>query len=93
MNRRLLVSVCLISTVTAIFAATSYGDEKKEGNSAHRIVHSGDLKWTPIIKGCEIAVVEGNPDEEAGHSLSGFIARTELRLPRTGTRPMRTSPY
>ena len=81
MNRRLLASVCLISTVTAIFAATSYGDEKKEGNSAHRIVHSSDLKWTPIIKGCEIAVVEGNPDEEGRPLVIRFHCTDGAKTP------------
>jgi hypothetical protein len=42
------------------FAVTSYGQEKKEGDAAHKIVHSGDLKWVGIMKGCELAPVSGD---------------------------------
>src|SRR5260370_3638966 len=34
--------------------------EKKEATDAHKIVHFGDLKWTPIIKGCDLAAVAGD---------------------------------
>ena len=64
MNKRLLASISLIMTVSALFGATSYGHEKKENTSAHKIVRNADPKWTPIIKNCEIAVVEGNPDTQ-----------------------------
>ncbi|HET7151933.1 MAG TPA: cupin domain-containing protein [Candidatus Acidoferrum sp.] len=40
------------------------GQEKKEGMEARKIVHAGDLKWTPIIKGCAIATVEGDYNVE-----------------------------
>jgi len=81
MTRRLSASVCLISTLTAILAATSYGDEKKEGNSTHKIVRSGDLNWTPIIKGCEIAVVEGNLDEEGRPFVARFHCTNGAKTP------------
>ena len=45
-------------------AVASYSQEKKESDSAHKIVHFGDLKWTPIIKGCDLAPVSGDPDAE-----------------------------
>jgi len=38
--------------------------EKKESTEAHKIVHFGDLKWTPIIKGCELAPVAGDMNAE-----------------------------
>lgn len=41
-----------------------YSQEKKEGAEAHKIVHFGDLKWTPIIKGCSIASVQGDYNAE-----------------------------
>ena len=31
---------------------------------SHKIVRSGDLTWTPIIKGCELAAVGGDPNGE-----------------------------
>jgi quercetin dioxygenase-like cupin family protein len=81
MSKRLLASVYLIMTVSAAFATTSYGQEKKGNNSAHKIVHYGDLKWTPIIKGCEIAVVEGNPDTEGQPFVARFHCRDGAKTP------------
>jgi quercetin dioxygenase-like cupin family protein len=60
MKKRVLKSVCLLALALTVFMATSYSQEKKESDSAHKIVHSGDLKWIPIMKGCEIAPVSGD---------------------------------
>ena len=38
--------------------------DKKDAGEAHKIVHFGDLKWTPIIKGCDIAAVDGDMNAE-----------------------------
>jgi hypothetical protein len=38
--------------------------EKKDAEDAHKIVHFGDLKWTPIIKGCDLAPVDGDMKAE-----------------------------
>jgi quercetin dioxygenase-like cupin family protein len=81
MNKLLLASVCLTMSVSVAFAATSPGQEKKENNSAHKIVHNGDLKWTPIIKGCEIAVVEGNPDTEGQPFVARFHCTDGAKTP------------
>jgi anti-sigma factor ChrR (cupin superfamily) len=48
----------------AALAAGVYSQEKKEAGDAHKIVHYGDLKWTPIMKGCELAAVSGDPSAE-----------------------------
>ena len=45
--------------------------EKKESGEVHKIVRFGDLKWTPIIKGCDLAVVAGDPNAEGG----AFVVR------------------
>jgi anti-sigma factor ChrR (cupin superfamily) len=37
----------------------------------HMIVKASDLKWTPIIKGCDLAAVQGNPDADG----SNFVIR------------------
>jgi hypothetical protein len=47
----------------AVACAVGFAQEKKDA-SGHGIVHSADLKWTPIIKGCEIASVSGDMDAE-----------------------------
>lgn len=56
------VLVVLLGIVALAMAASS--QEKKEGAEAHKIVHFGDLKWTPIIKGCDLAPVAGDMNAE-----------------------------
>src|ERR1700736_3832240 len=45
----------------------AYSQAKDEDSAIHEhdIVRGGDLKWTPIIKGCSLAKVSGDPDAEA----------------------------
>jgi len=64
MNKKLWKWACVMVSALAVFAATSYSQEKKEGDSAHKIVRYGDLKWTGIIKGCDLAPVSGDPNAE-----------------------------
>ena len=56
------VSLALMGA--AVFAAAIYGQEKKDSPAAPKIMHFGDLKWTPIIKGCDLATVAGDPSAE-----------------------------
>jgi anti-sigma factor ChrR (cupin superfamily) len=63
-NKDLLKGACLTGTALLAFAAASYSQEKKESDSAHKIVHFADLKWTPIIKGCDLAPVSGDPNAD-----------------------------
>lgn len=53
-----------LGALAAVFAlaaaAPGLGQDKKEAGEAHKIVHFGDLKWVPIIKGCDIASVDGD---------------------------------
>lgn len=54
--------VALISA--GLLAAAVYSQEKKDSPAPPKIVHFGDLKWTPIIKGCDLANVAGDPSAE-----------------------------
>ena len=46
-----------------LLASVAAGQEKTETAAAsHKIIHSGDLKWAPIMKGAEMAVVSGDPN-------------------------------
>ena len=56
--------VCVGAFGLAALATGVYSQEKKEAGDAHKIVHYGDLKWTPIMKGCELAAVSGDPNAE-----------------------------
>lgn len=66
--------------VTAMAIAVS-GQEKKESMEAHKIVHSGDLKWTPIIKGCSIATVEGDYNAEGQPFVLRFQCADGAKVP------------
>jgi hypothetical protein len=56
------ILVVLLGIATLAMAASS--QEKKEGMEAHKIVHFGDLKWTAIMKGCDLAPVAGDMNAE-----------------------------
>lgn len=58
--KRVLVVVAGI----AVLATAASSQEKKEATEAHKIVHFGDLKWAPIIKGCDLAPVAGDMNAE-----------------------------
>ena len=47
----------------------------------HGIVKSGELKWTPIISGWEIAVVSGNPDNEGEAFTIRFHGKDGAKVP------------
>ena len=75
----------------AVFAAASYSQEKKASDAAHKIVHFGDLKWTPIIKGCDLGSrfqVIRTPMERRLFCVFGV--RTEPRFRHTGIPRMKT---
>jgi quercetin dioxygenase-like cupin family protein len=64
MNRNRVVFVCALLTAVTVLGTRVYSQEKAESAASHKIVHFGDLKWAPIMKGCELAPVAGNPNAE-----------------------------
>jgi quercetin dioxygenase-like cupin family protein len=50
--------------VLGLVAAPVHFQEKSSAGSNHGIVRAADLKWTPIIKGCDLAEVNGNSAAE-----------------------------
>jgi len=71
MRKNRALSICVVATVVAACGARVYGQENPGGVAAHTIVRAADLKWTPIIKGCELATVSGDPSTEG----SAFVIR------------------
>jgi len=59
-----LGSVCAALIGLTVIATGVQSQDKKDSAEAHKIVHFGDLKWTPILKGCELAGVSGDPNAE-----------------------------
>jgi anti-sigma factor ChrR (cupin superfamily) len=65
MKKERMTFICALAATLAIAgAARVYSQEKKETSDAHKIVHFGDLKWKPIIKGCDVASVDGDMNAE-----------------------------
>jgi anti-sigma factor ChrR (cupin superfamily) len=56
--------LCAAEIVLAIAATGVYSQEKKDSAAPPKILHFGDLKWTPIFKGCDLATVSGDPNGE-----------------------------
>jgi len=71
MKRIYVTSICALVAFGVAGAAQLYSQDKKEAADAHKIVHFGDLKWTPLIKGCDVAPVEGDMNVEG----SPFVLR------------------
>ncbi len=57
-------SVCAALIGLAVIATVVHSQEKKESAMPPKIMHFGDLKWTPILKGCDLATVGGDPSAE-----------------------------
>jgi hypothetical protein len=57
------LAVFVLLGVSGALGGRANAQEKTEG-AAHKIVRFGDLKWTPIIKGCDIAGVSGDMNAE-----------------------------
>lgn len=69
MNRILMSAVCASAIAALALAGPAAGQEKAA--ESHGIVKPADLKWTPMMKGCEMAPVSGNPDADG----SPFVIR------------------
>jgi anti-sigma factor ChrR (cupin superfamily) len=64
MKRNPVSGICVLVSAIVILAVGAKSQEKKDSDAAHKIVHFGDLKWTPIMKGCDLAPVAGDPNAE-----------------------------
>ena len=81
MRKIRLGSVCVALIGIAAVATAVYSQEKKEGAEAHKIVHFGDLKWTPIMKGCDLAPVSGDSNAEGAPFVLRIRCADGIKLP------------
>lgn len=65
MRKTVVGKYLAVFVAIAALAMVASSREKKESTEAHKIVRFGDLKWTPIIKGCDLAPVAGDMNTEA----------------------------
>lgn len=73
--------VLVVSAAIAALAMAAFSQDKKEGMEAHKIVHFGDLKWTPIIKGCDLASVAGDMNAEGAPFVVRIRCADGARIP------------
>jgi anti-sigma factor ChrR (cupin superfamily) len=61
MNKIRVEHVCGLLAAMIVCGAGVYSQDKPDAGASHKIVRSADLKWAPIIKGCDLAPVSGDP--------------------------------
>ena len=71
MKKNQMGRICAAVLGTVAFAMVASSQEKKESMEAPKITHFGDLKWTAIIKGCDLAPVSGDLNAEG----AAFVLR------------------
>jgi anti-sigma factor ChrR (cupin superfamily) len=72
MKKDHVICICALAAAFAVATAERvHSQDKKDVFDAHKIVHFGDLKWTPIFKGCDLAPVAGDANAEG----SPFVVR------------------
>jgi len=64
MKKNSMGKICAALVGIAALTVAASSQEKKESMEAPKITHFGDLKWTPIIKGCDVASVAGDMNAE-----------------------------
>jgi anti-sigma factor ChrR (cupin superfamily) len=71
MNKFQFFCSCALMAVLLACSTFAYSQEKSGTDPSHMIVSAGDLKWAPIIKGCELAPVSG----DSGVDGAAFVLR------------------
>ena len=64
MKKNSMGKICAALLGIAVLTMAASSQDKKESMEAHKIVHFGDLKWTGIMKGCDLAPVSGDFNAE-----------------------------
>jgi len=73
--------VCAALIVTAAIVCAAYSQEKNTAGAGHGIVRSADLKWNPIIKGCDLAAVTGDSSVEGAPFVVRLRCTAGTKIP------------
>jgi hypothetical protein len=66
-SRNLIILGAAVTFAVLLIVYSLAGQMKKEAVApSHAIVHYSDLKWTPIMKNTDFAVVSGDPNAAGG---------------------------
>ena len=74
-----LALACL--SAAALLGMASLSREEKSETPGHGIIRSADLKWTPIMKGCELAPVNGDPAAEGTEFVLRLKCAAGTKIP------------
>jgi anti-sigma factor ChrR (cupin superfamily) len=78
-THRVVLLCALLAGVTA-FGSLVYSQEA--GTAApNKIVRFRDLKWTPVIQGCDLAAVSGDPDADGAPSVLRIRCADGAKVP------------
>ena len=82
MKKHQITFICALAAIFAVAGAVRvYSQDKKDTGDAHKIVHFGDLKWTPIIKGCELAPVSGDANADGAPFVIRLRCADSAKVP------------
>jgi quercetin dioxygenase-like cupin family protein len=81
MRKKCLLSICAAWFVLAASVSSIPAQEKKENAASHKIERQQDLKWTPIMKGCDLAPVFGDPGAEGAEFVIRIRCADGTKIP------------
>ena len=65
----------------ALCCSVGRAQEKKDAVGGHAVVHVADLKWSPIMKGCELASLAGDMNAEGAPFVLRLRCAADTRIP------------
>jgi anti-sigma factor ChrR (cupin superfamily) len=81
MKKNLVGSLCAVLLGLAVVATGVHSQEKKDNAAPPKIMRFGDMKWTPIFKGCDLATVAGDPSAEGAPFVVRLRCVDGARIP------------
>jgi anti-sigma factor ChrR (cupin superfamily) len=73
--------LCITAAASLAVAGITLSQEKEPNDTSHGIVKPAALKWTPIIKGCETAAVNGDPSVEGAPFVLRLKCAAGTKIP------------
>ena len=68
-------------TSVVILCAVAFAQEKKDAGADRGIVRTADLKWSPIIKGCDLASVAGDMNADGAPFVIRLRCAAGTKIP------------
>jgi hypothetical protein len=75
------IGIACAAVLVAFGISGSVASQEKAADSGHGIVRPADLVWTPIIKGCDMATVSGDPSVEGAPFIIRLKCTAGTKIP------------